>query len=455
MGTAGTLPRSVRTDTTGLFRLFSALFALSLILHQLWWNSFELLTPHAAVILAAAWALLRPTSVGRFLLAVGAEVVAVALDMPFVGSHTLLVLIVGGCVLAQLGWLTVRARRLPSPAAAFDTIAPFLRVAVIVVYATAAVAKLNSGFLDPVTSCAASMSRQVAWFDPALLDGSWRIEPAIWGTVATEVALPVLLAVRRTRLLGVVVGVGFHVVLALAGNVPFTALAFALYVAFLPRDLPIGLPRVGRPLRAAVLAGAVVAWLTGAALSVTDPGLVGVLIADGTRLVVVLVACGGLGALLVLRRGAPDPPEYPPHSLRVREPVLAVGVALLIVNGMSPYLGLQTDSSFEMFSNLRTEPGAWNHLLVPEAVRIFGYQDRPVRVVASNDPALTTRGGGATAVLRFELERYLREHPGTVAAALAPGDAAPRTLGPLPPGPTPAERIAVFRDVPPPGTPRC
>ncbi len=81
-------------------------------------------------------------------------------------------------------------------------------------------------------------SRQVCWFDPSLLDGSWRIEPAIWGTVEVEVALPILLAARRTRIVGLVVGGGFHTVLALAGNVPFTALAFAFYVAFLPLDTP-------------------------------------------------------------------------------------------------------------------------------------------------------------------------------------------------------------------------
>ncbi|MPZ66508.1 MAG: hypothetical protein GEU83_13680 [Pseudonocardiaceae bacterium] len=51
-------------------------------------------------------------------------------------------------------------------------------------------------------------------------------------------ALPILLAVPRTRVLGLVVGAGFHTVLALAGNVPFSALALALYVAFLPTDVP-------------------------------------------------------------------------------------------------------------------------------------------------------------------------------------------------------------------------
>ncbi|MDD7924385.1 hypothetical protein [Actinomycetospora chibensis] len=98
--------------------------------------------------------------------------------------------------------------------------------------------------------------------------------------------------------------------------------------------------------------------------------------------------------------------------------------------------------SVAVFSGLRTEPGAWNSLVVPEAVRVFGYQDRAVTVLPTG-----------TRLLRFEVERFLRTRPGSVATVL--DGAGPRTLGPLPAGPTPAERIALFRPLVPPGTPGC
>jgi len=313
----------------------------------------------------------------------------------------------------------------------FERIAPFLRLQVLVVYVAAALAKMNAGFFDPDISCATSMSRQVAWLDPSLLDGTWQIGPAIWGTVLIEAALPVLLVIRRTRLLGLVVGAGFHTVLALAGNVPFTALAFAFYVAFLPVDTPervrtlvaghrglvrwAARARLGHGAEALAMVLLIGGWLAGAALASTDPALVATLISDGTRLVVIAIALGA-GLLLVLSRlGAPGPPRYPARTLRLRHPVLLAGALLLVVNALCPYLGLKTDSSFEMFSNLRTEPGAWNHLVVPETVRVFGYQDQLVRVVASNDPALVARSNGGTRLVRFELDRYLRTHPGAVA----------------------------------------
>jgi GrpB-like predicted nucleotidyltransferase (UPF0157 family) len=54
--------------------------------------------------------------------------------------------------------------------------------------------------------------------------------------------------------------------------------------------------------------------------------------------------------------------------------------------------------------------------LIPEAIRVFPYQDQLVRITASNDRALEASTRDGTRLVRFELERYLRSHPGTVAS---------------------------------------
>lgn len=66
-----------------------------------------------------------------------------------------------------------------------------------------------------------------------------------------------------------------------------------------------------------------------------------------------------------------------------------------------------------MFSNLRTEAGAWNHLLVPQQLRcVEGYQDRLVRIAATDGPVLNQnyvqRGLLAT---EFEVRRRLTVEP--------------------------------------------
>ena len=45
----------------------------------------------------------------------------------------------------------------------------------------------------------------------------------------------------------------------------------------------------------------------------------------------------------------------------------------------------------------------------------FPYQDHPVRILASNDPALDALGRDGVRLVPFELERHLRSHPGTTA----------------------------------------
>ncbi len=279
--------RQCHDDSTWLFGLFGLLLALSLILHQLWWDGFEIHSPHFLVIVAALWTARRPTSVKRFVMMISTEVFAVAVDLPDVGSHTLLVLVSGVCVLTYVAWTTLRTRRLPDPGILFEQVAPFFALQLLLVYAAAAIAKMNTDFFDPGISCAASMSTRVAWLHPSILPQSWVVVASIWGTVLIEVALPVLLSVRRSRLFGLALGVAFHAVLGLAGNVPFSALALALYVVFLPPDTPTRLRALtaGRPdlnrwaeraLRVGrsrlVLAGALAFWAVGASVSTHIPG---------------------------------------------------------------------------------------------------------------------------------------------------------------------------------------
>ncbi|MDQ3631199.1 MAG: HTTM domain-containing protein, partial [Actinomycetota bacterium] len=234
MGSSAPEAQAPEADGRWRFGLFSALLALSLILHQLWWDGFEVPGLHFVVVVAAFWVLVRPTSVARLLALLALEVVAVGRDMPGAGSHTLLAAVCGASILLYAVWTSARARRLPDAAAFFERIEPFLRVALIVLYAAAALAKMNPGYFDSQVSCAAAMVPSVVWFAPELADVPWLLMPAAWSSVLVEATLPLLLVLPRTRVAGLILGMAFHLVLALAGNVPFTSLVLAFYVAFLP-----------------------------------------------------------------------------------------------------------------------------------------------------------------------------------------------------------------------------
>ncbi len=169
---------------------------------------------------------------------------------------------------------------------------------------------------------------------------------------------------------------------------------------------------------------------------------------------------GGIVVVLGVARAGPD--GYPSRSLRLRHPIFAVGMLVLVVNSLSPYVGLKTESSFTMFSNLHTEGGRWNHLFIPEAVRIFPYQDDLVRIVASNDRALEASTRNGQRLVRFELERYLRSHPATT-ATYATTDGRGETIHRAGPGRNPTgpsmtrivDEIVKFKSVPAPERGGC
>ncbi|WP_026911687.1 hypothetical protein [Patulibacter minatonensis] len=387
---AGAAPHT-RGDGDTSLRAFAALLAVALVLHVLWWHGVVVRSPWLLVVVAAAFVLARPSSVVRLAVLLAVAAAAIVAELPALGTHLLLVLAVAATVLTHLAVTVVRGpragppggRRVPGAGELWPEVAPFLRALVVVLYVAAVLSKLNHGYLDPGTSPAAALSAKVVWFDPGLL-GAWRVRPAIWGSLLVEASLPVLLLLPRTRTLGLVVGLGFHAVLALSGTVPFTALLLAFYVAFLPAGTLVApdLARRGATGARWVVRGGAVARTHAAALAATAaalwvvvglagslvPGRVtGGVLASATRVVVVVASLGAL-ALVVARARRGREPARPAGAMPV---VFRLGIAALVLCAATPYLGLRVGDAFTMYSGLRTGAASWNHLFVPEAVRIL------------------------------------------------------------------------------------
>ena len=93
-------------------------------------------------------------------------------------------------------------------------------------------------------------------------------------------------------------------------------------------------------------------------------------------------------------------------------PVLSNGlvwlvVCLVVVNGLAPYIGLKTQTSFTMYSNLRTET-ANNHFFMP-TLRLAGFQDDIVTVHDSNLQELQSYVDSDFAMTYFEFRRLISE----------------------------------------------
>ena len=408
--------------------IFAFLLAAAIVFHQQKLGNWEPVSLHSVVTLSALFVMLKPSSVPRLVAMLGIHLFSVVWDMPLVVNHWLLLGLAEAGLFVALAFGRATGREWARDAGAFyEALAPYLRIQVCLVYFFAALAKVNEGFLDADVSCGAAMLGHLLERAPVPFTGDWLDQPSIIGTIAIEFALPVVLAWRRTRLAAVFVGIGFHLTLALAGHLPFTGFAMAFYFLFMPDDMPERLDRVraafppldrtaaaiarvaSSPLAFPVVA---VAFLGTGWLIEHGPGdPVRSAVNRGAIGLMCLYAAGIAGLLALALWKGEGAPRFRPGVLRLAHPVWLLGPLLVTLNAISPYVGLKTQSTFTMYSNLQTEPGHWNHSLLPESMRVFGYQDELVEIEASSDRFLAEAAENDRQVVWFDLRRHLGSRP--------------------------------------------
>ena len=385
-------------------RIFTRLWSIALVAHVVGnWAQPDLPRPvgwvNLAVGLLGVVLAIRPNR--SLLVATSALVISsVILEMPVTGNHWLLAGLVSAAVLVTGG----------RPAALF----PAARMILLVFYGFAAFAKLNTGFLDPTVSCAVFYADQ--WLDGfglrPLEANSVGASAAVWGSVLTEIAVPILLMVRPLRTWGLVIGTVFHTVISFDLNqhfFDFTSVLLPLF--FLFASVPMveridqsvaGIPPWARRLVVAgflTLGGAMV---VAAVLPLTQFSATLVI-----AIPFLLWIPFGLWWVVVLIRGL-APPERLDWSLR---PLALLVVTVTFLNGLTPYTEIKTAYGFNMYANLLTAAGESNHLLVRETVPLRrGYED-PVAIVESSDEGLMMYREAGYLIAYPEFRRYLVARP--------------------------------------------
>lgn len=408
---------------------FSVLWALAVLFHQGAHRAASHDPAQALVALAALVLLVRPGATLALVAMAGAQLVALFVEAPWFSNHWLLHGFVNTGLL--VAWLMAASRvqqASPSRAEVVRTFAPVARWILLIVYFYGTFHKINTDFLDPATSCGASvyLRLQAAWA-PFLPNAHWAVAATTWGTLVLEGSFVVLLLVPRLRWLVLGLALVFHTALGLDLEVPyydFSVVLYALFFLWLPEDFASTVAdrlRAAGGWRAAVASGTLHAGVRTvvavAFLGVfVDEAVLGVSVAPTLAVVVrwMFIAYAAILALLgvvAAQAGADIPPQPNPDILRLRPAALAILPLLYLFNGMSPYLGLKTETSLAMYSNLRTEGGHLNHLLVPARLDPFGWQDDLVRVVASSDPHLQRIAQPNLRMTWYEFRDYLSGRP--------------------------------------------
>jgi hypothetical protein len=334
--------------------------------------------------------------------------------MPRIDNHWMFAGFIDLALIGATATWMIRKRRVGAPTDLFDDdwyelAAPLLRLLVLVMYGFAVFHKLNTGFLDLHDSCAVHLHQRLTQSPLVPFAGTPASEAErhaiIAAVLGVEAAIPLLLAGRRTWFVGIAVGVAFHLSTGVFMR-HYPSIMMALYWVFVPMSvqqrcvavLDGWIRRVTRA-RLGYVAAAVGAAL---ALSVATLVAAGLMEPRGLSKHAVdaptwwvlrgwncLVVIGAAAACIafVRVRGAVG---HPRGRFSTGARWLYGLVLIFAINCLSPYLGLKTTTSINMWSNLvvtGTDQG--NHLLLPaSSIRLFDYTSDVVSIVRSNDTEL-------------------------------------------------------------------
>lgn len=396
-----------------------------------WAETMQPLNTHAAM---TSWAglllplftialMLRPGSTSLLVAFLVASLSRTLVIMPFVPNHILFIALVNLTLLLAIVQQMLRQRSWQvDRQAVFECFAVVARWQLILLYLFAALAKLNWDYLNPEVSSATALFQGITsifvWVPQNQLTG----QTAIYGSIAMEIAIPLLLLFRRTRLAGIGCALVFHMVLAIhplwaTSILTFTMMIFAMLVLFAPDRMLDWFVQRFAGSRKIAKAWFVLAYLVSVtAVLVTvyprsiDHSFDQIRMCHTIAFVPHFISCVILSALAVyyclLRSRTVGNSATP-----LRRPTPAVGVnvcwvalVLTFLNGCCPYAGLKTTTAFTMFSNLRTEGQLDNHLFLAGA-DWFGYQRQLVRVIETDDPLLVPYIESGDLITLFELRR--------------------------------------------------
>ncbi len=396
--------------------LFSVLWALAASLHHLEAQPLVGLPLYPFALLL----LLFPERIWAIASFAAAHAALLSIDLPAAANHSALALLVDGGLLVGC-CAAARSAQPHRPERLWEGIRGPMKATLAVVYFFTVFDKLNSSFLDPATSCAVLQLARI--FPLHGLAGPTGYPEAfafnVELTLIAESTILVLLLWPRFAYLGALIGLAFHTGLAWAQFYDFSTVALALYLFFLPWE------KVQRDISR--LPG----WVRGLSL-------------------VCLVCLAATSLFFLAFRGDAIIASWPHWTLRAETLICAFwtlmiwpillplfwhgperradrpwpGTALAwlipllaLANGATSYLGLKTVTNYSMFSNLRTEGGRTNHLLIPaDLLFVADYQHDLVRVPSLGGKPPGTwpawiRLVGGTGWLRRNA-RWLDEGPG-------------------------------------------
>lgn len=386
-----------------------------------------------AVYTALAWAIvlfslllfLYPRRTWILLALVGVSLALYALRLPVASNNKTITAVMNGAILLSGAVLYLKAGRGPlDRTALYDQVRVVARALLAIMYFYGIFHKINTDFLDPTVSCAVGLYVPLA--RPfGLEDNLFGRYLAIYATFIIEGIAIISLYWKRYFAVGFILALVFHYIIPISAYswyMDFSSLVFALYVLSIPTpasEMLYGISlNVANTLRENF--GRIGTLLPGLALLLLAAAIVMLvtlvfpersfdMVVHSVWILVWAVAGGAAMVVLTyvaLRNmpcgnvTAPSPPAW-----------VYVVPGLFFLSCWSPYVGLKTESSINMFSNLHTEAGQTNHLLFSKPPYLFNYQNEVVKVVDSSEEQWVRESQAGNYHVLHDLKLWLRWKP--------------------------------------------
>lgn len=402
------------------YAIFCVLWAIATLFHMAQSRIYTSQLHYVLLTLAAIALILKPASVLRLLTFIALQLYEVLFTLPNISNHWVFTTFVNLTIMQALFYLVIKKGTFQIDRVDFIRLfAPVVRVELLLLYFFVVLHKLNWDFLAPASSCAVLLYK--AQHLEALLPASSALMVAnIYLTLFIETLIPLLLFFRITRNAGLFIGLCFHCVIAFNsynGFYDFSSMVFAIYFLFTDYKFSNNVASIYWKNRSrwskikqqfahfSILNVFVWVALFSSALLILK--LVSKAFVDYSQ--------GLWGAysflfilifILSLRKNN-QPKSSPVFS--VQSGAFLLFPVIVFLNGISPYLGLKTEYSFAMFSNLRTEGGITNHLFIPVSAQVFGFQDM-VEIVSSSDPELQKIADENKLLTFFQFKNHVADH---------------------------------------------
>lgn len=405
------------------FELFNLSWAIAVLFHMANHRVYTDSLSYFLLTISAILLLAKPSSVGRLMLLIFMQLFQVLVSMPAVPNHWLFMAFVNLTIVQAMIYQAVKTKTFNvNKELLLKTFAPVVRVELLILYFYVVFHKLNSDFFTPEISCATDFL--AAQDSTGLLKQNNQVLALnAYLSVGLEAIIPLLMLFRKTRQLGLLIGLVFHCVLAfnpINGFYDISAMIFATYILFTTQEftnevyrwydkflawkarIRVGLSRFTVPKLAIITIG----------VTMVFGGLIVLMWYLNTKdffreffwTAFNIVFIGPFVFAMFKKKGsAVKETNY--FSMPAWSFLLFPVIVFL--NGLTPYLGLKTENAYAMFSNLRTEGGKTNHYLVPVSTQIFDYQKDLVEVVSSSDQLLTNMKNENQLMVYFAFKNYV------------------------------------------------